>query len=39
MDDGSASTMEDRTLASDWRTASSIAIARRMADCAAGACY
>ena len=39
MDDGSASTMEDRTLTSAWRTASGIAVARRLADCAAGACY
>ena len=39
MDDGSATTMEDRTPTSTWRTACGVAIARRMADCAAGACY
>jgi hypothetical protein len=39
MDDGSATTMEDRALNSDWRTASGVAIQRRVADCDAGACY
>ncbi len=39
MDDGAATTMEDRVLTSDWRTASRIAVARRMSDCASGACY
>jgi len=39
MDDGNPTTMEDRVLTSDWRTASAIAIGRRMSKCASGACY
>jgi hypothetical protein len=39
MDDGNATTMEDRTLSSDWRTASGIAIGRRVGKCASGNCY
>jgi hypothetical protein len=39
MDDGNATTMEDRVLASDWRTASGIAIGRRVSKCTSGACY
>jgi hypothetical protein len=39
MDDGSATTMEDRVLSSDWRTASGLAIGRRVNKCTSGACY
>jgi hypothetical protein len=39
MDDGNPTTMEDRVLNSDWRTASGVAINRRIADCITGACY
>lgn len=39
MDDGNATTMEDRVLGSDWRTASGIAVSRRVAKCITGACY
>jgi hypothetical protein len=39
MDDGNATTMEDRTLSSDWRTASGIAVNRRIGKCISGACY
>jgi hypothetical protein len=39
MDDGNATTMEDRLLSSDWRTASDVAISRRVAKCANGSCY
>ena len=39
MDDGNNTTMEDRTLSSDWRTASGIALGRRMSKCGSGSCY
>jgi hypothetical protein len=39
MDDGSPTTMEDRVLTSDWRTASGIALSRRFTRCGSGACY
>lgn len=39
MDDTNATTMEDRVLTSDWRTASGIALSRRVGKCASGACY
>ncbi|MEO5580735.1 MAG: hypothetical protein ABIR58_08750 [Gemmatimonadaceae bacterium] len=39
MDDGNATTMEDRVLTSDWRTASGLALGRRMSKCGSGACY
>lgn len=39
MDDGNPTTMEDRVLNSDWRTASGVAISRRVAKCISGACY
>lgn len=39
MDDGSLTTMEDRALNSAWRTASGVAVARRISDCVSGACY
>ena len=39
MDDGSLTTMEDRALNSAWRTASGIAVARRISDCITSACY
>lgn len=39
MDDGNATTMEDRVLTSDWRTASGIAVGRRVSKCTSGACY
>jgi hypothetical protein len=39
MDDGNATTMEDRVLSSDWRTASDVAISRRVAKCVNGSCY
>lgn len=39
MDDGNATTMEDRVLSSDWRTASGFAISRRVTKCTSGACY
>jgi hypothetical protein len=31
--------MRDRNLASDWRTASGLALGRRMSKCTGGACY
>jgi hypothetical protein len=39
MDDGSSTTMEDRVLGSDWRTASGVAVNRRVSKCSSGACY
>jgi hypothetical protein len=39
MDDGNATTMEDRVLTSDWRTASGIAVNRRIGKCLGGSCY
>jgi hypothetical protein len=39
MDDGNPTTMEDRVLNSDWRTASGVAISRRISKCGGGACY
>lgn len=39
MDDGNPTTMEDRVLNSDWRTASGIAVSRRVNKCVSGACY
>lgn len=39
MDDGNPTTMEDRVLTSDWRTASGVAVSRRIARCITGACY
>jgi hypothetical protein len=39
MDDGNATTMEDRVLTSDWRTASGIAVGRRVSKCIGGSCY
>ena len=39
IDDGRDTTMEDRVLTSDWRTASGLAVSRRMSKCANGACY
>lgn len=39
MDDGNPTTMEDRVLNSDWRTASGVAISRRISKCGSGACY
>ena len=39
MDDGLPTTMEDRVLSSDWRTASGVAINRRVGKCVSGACY
>jgi hypothetical protein len=39
MDDGNPTTMEDRVLSSDWRTASGIAVGRREGKCNSGACY
>ncbi|MGA7179736.1 MAG: hypothetical protein WBX11_09150 [Thiobacillaceae bacterium] len=39
MDDGNPTTMEDRVLNSDWRTASGVAINRRVSKCGGGACY
>lgn len=38
-DDGNATTMEDRVLGSDWRTASGIAVNRRIARCITATCY
>jgi hypothetical protein len=38
-DDGQATTMEDRTLASDFRTLSGKAMANKVVDCVNGACY
>lgn len=39
VDDGNLTTMRDRNLASDWRTASGLALGRRMTKCTGGACY
>lgn len=39
MDDGNATTMEDRVLGSDWRTASGIAVNRRTGKCMSSTCY
>lgn len=39
VDDGQNTTMEDRVLTSDWRTASGIAVSRRITKCANGNCY
>jgi hypothetical protein len=39
VDDGQLTTMRDRNLGSDWRTASGLALGRRMSKCAASACY
>lgn len=38
-DDGQDTTMEDRTLASDWRTLGSRALSNRINACVGGACY
>ncbi len=38
-DDGQATTMEDRTLSSDWRTFSAKALGTRLSACIGGACY
>lgn len=38
-DDGLATTMEDRTLTSDWRTLAGRAMSNRISRCASGACY
>ena len=38
-DDGQDTTMEDRTLSSDWRTLSGKAMANRLSACNAGTCY
>lgn len=38
-DDGLSTTMEDRTLASDWRTFSSKALGNHLSRCLNGACY
>lgn len=38
-DDGQTTTMEDRSLASDWRTLSGKALSNRLSACFAGACY
>lgn len=39
LDDGNDTTMEDRVPGSDWRTASGVAIGRRVSKCASGSCY
>ena len=39
MDDGNNTTMEDRALTSDWRTATGLALSRRMSKCSSGSCY
>lgn len=39
VDDGGLTTMRDRNLASDWRTASGLALGRRITKCSGGACY
>ena len=39
LDDGQNTTMEDRVLTSDWRTASGRAVGGRMTKCGGGACY
>ncbi|WP_309604145.1 hypothetical protein [Phenylobacterium sp.] len=39
VDDGGVTTMRDRDLASDWRTASGVALSRRISKCTGGACY
>lgn len=39
VDDGGITTMRDRDLASDWRTASGVALSRRVSKCTGGACY
>jgi hypothetical protein len=38
-DDGQSTTMEDRTLASDWRTLSAKALGTHVSRCTSGACY
>lgn len=38
-DDGQDTTMEDRTLSSDWRTLSSKALGNHLSKCINGACY
>lgn len=38
-DDGRPTTMEDRQLDSDWRTASALGVANRMNKCGAGSCF
>lgn len=38
-DDSQDTTMEDRTLSSDWRTLSGRALGARFAECSNGACY
>lgn len=38
-DDGQATTMEDRTLGSDWRTLSGRAMSNMVTSCAGGSCY
>jgi len=39
IDDGQLTTMRDRNLASDWRTASGLALGRRVTKCINGTCY
>jgi len=38
-DDGASTTMEDRTLSSDWRTFAGKAMAEQLSRCVGGACY
>jgi hypothetical protein len=38
-DDGQPTTMEDRTLSSDWRTMSGRALGNHLSRCLNGACY